>query len=229
VAVTAGAACSPAGSGQADADAGVEDVGPEWMPDFGEIPEGHVVFALSYVRGGGAPAQIYAQEFDVSNWPDESGGFSTERLREWVLPPGWPLTDTGFQAAWAHACSCSACRRACDLHWSGLVYEIHWGQVVAFEWDGRFWDRAYCSDARDCLAPRLADPGRYAVQFCPSYSHERCSDGIDCRVGPLVCETVEFDYPQDGIIWHTVDCSAADELGEFPELCVRTTFRLAAP
>jgi hypothetical protein len=225
-------ACNSWAPTQGDADAGAEaaDVGPDLFPDFGDIPDGHVVFTLSYRRGAQSPGQIYAQEFDVSNWPQESGPPTSQRVHAWVVTPGRLLADTYLEGPTGHVCSCSACGAGCSLAWTGVVYEMLSGQGVAFEWDGIFWDRSSCADETACVQPRPAEAGRYSVEFCPSFSHWDCPPGCtDHRVGDFQCETVDFDYPQDRIVWHTLDCSAADEVGEFPSACVRTTVRLPGP
>lgn len=209
----------PGGSPPADA-SDLPDVEPDITPDFGDIPDGHVVFVLSYQGGLVSPAQIYAQEFAVSGWRDDSGRPGAQTRHDWIQAPGGILAPTFIEPARAADCPCALCGLGCDPTIRGVVYEILAGQGVAFNWDGLVWDRQTCLDGTPCVVSRRAAAGRMIVEFCPSYSHVRCPEGYDCRVGDYQCRPVEFNYPEDQIVWYTHDCSSADQPGEFPSQCL---------
>jgi hypothetical protein len=229
MASTVSGACNTAASGQADAEAGIEDVGPDLFPDFGEIPDGHVLFVLSYGAGPHSPDQLYAQEWQVSDYPEQSSELGTQQFHAWVGTPGAWMADSYLEAAGGYDCPCSSCGGACDLTWFGTIEGIYSGRRLTFDWDGLLWDRLSCPDGISCVEPRAADVGTHSVEFCSSFTHVDCPAGLSCRLPDIQCQTVEFDYPHDQIVWHTLDCSADDEPGDFPGACIRTTVRLPPP
>ncbi|MBI5486075.1 MAG: hypothetical protein HY905_01945 [Deltaproteobacteria bacterium] len=81
-------ACEGAGTGgdadaatSRDADGETPDAFPDYFPDLGEIPDGHVYFMLSYERGECPYEAIYVQEY-LQPWRDESGTLVELRLQE---------------------------------------------------------------------------------------------------------------------------------------------------
>jgi len=218
------AGCGAPGAAPPDAGDEIADAAPDIFPDFGEIPDGHVLFVMSYrradVAGTISPQQIYAQEFIVEGWRDEAGRTVTRRQHNWVAFAGWHMASTYLEETMGYAYPCGACGLAGEPIHRGVVYVILSAQGVVFQWDGVLWERATCPDGSACVRARPAPAGRHTVEFCPSYSHHRCPDGYDCHVGDFQCTPVEFDYPESRIVWYTHDCSAADEPGEFPGACL---------
>lgn len=222
------AGCGAPGAAPPDAGDEIADAAPDIGPDFGEIPDGHVLFVMSYrgadVAGTISPELIYAQEFIVEGWPDGAGGVRAGRRHEWVQAPAGILAPAYLEWTFGARPPCPQCTFDItpETLSRGVVYQIHSGpgQGVVFDWDGVLWDQVPCADRAFCLDRRPAPPGRYTVDFCFSYSHVRCSDGYDCRIGDRECRPVEFDYPDDRIVWYVHDCSEADEPGEFPEACL---------
>ncbi|MDI7267542.1 MAG: hypothetical protein QME96_06080 [Myxococcota bacterium] len=201
--------CGMSPGGAADADAG-SDL-PDFFPDLGEIPDGHVLFVFGYRQGEHGPRTIYVEE-NRTIWRHRDGSSIENVDPAWVRPVGWPRVPKLTSPVPATCRPCELCEEVCSVE-SGenKLYRMANGSVVTFLWNGNLIENRRCGNEVDCSESYPAPPGRYSVNFSfgPGYGHTRdypTRYWVD-YAGWSPGGPVEFEYPRDQIVWYVFDCS----------------------
>ncbi|MBI5485845.1 MAG: hypothetical protein HY905_00785 [Deltaproteobacteria bacterium] len=196
-----------AAAGCADGCEGTVDDFPDYFPELGEIPDGHVYFLLSYELGDCTQEAIYAQENRMA-WRDDAGVTHESEWQEWVWFEGRQLAPDALEAQYLN-CACTDCQPGCNVVAPaiGTVFEVAPNHGLLFDWDGQIWSREQCDPETACTLPRPAAPGRYTVQFFVGWAYRHSPDYTDYRIdGSFEVGTVEFEYPRDQVVWYAYSC-----------------------